>query len=70
MGRMTALSASAAFLAAGAVSGVVQPAGAETLVENSAEFRFQLDFHVTDEESQRHVEDALGYLTYQIGGIR
>jgi len=34
------------------------------------EGKFQLDFYVTDETSQRHVEDALGYLTYQIGGIK
>ena len=34
------------------------------------EGKFQLDFYCTDEESRRHVEDALGYLTYQIGGIR
>ncbi len=53
MGRMIALSASAAFLAASAVSGAVQPAGADTLVENSAEFRFQLDFHVNDAALQK-----------------
>jgi hypothetical protein len=34
------------------------------------EGKFQLDFYCTDEVSQRHVEDALGYLTYQIGGIK
>jgi hypothetical protein len=33
------------------------------------EGKFQLDFYCTDETSQRHVEDALGYLLYQIGGI-
>jgi hypothetical protein len=33
------------------------------------EGKFQLDFYCTDEASQRHVEDALGYLLYQIGGI-
>src|SRR3984893_15187420 len=48
MGRMVALSAGGALLAAGAVGGAVQSAGADTLVENSAEFRFQLDFHVND----------------------
>src|SRR3974390_3505104 len=53
MSRMIALSASAAFLAAGAVSGVVQSAGAETLIENSAEFRFRLAFHVNDAALQK-----------------
>src|SRR5215471_270321 len=48
MGRMIALSAGGALLAAGAVGGAVQSAGADTLAENSAEFRFQLDFHVND----------------------
>jgi hypothetical protein len=33
------------------------------------EGKFQLDFYCTDEVSQHHVEDALGYLLYQIGGI-
>jgi hypothetical protein len=34
------------------------------------EGKFQLDFYCTDETSQHHVEDALGYLTYQVGGIK
>src|SRR6266436_6378971 len=49
MGRMIALSAGGALLLAGAV----QSAGADTLVENSAEFRFQLDFHVNDAALQK-----------------
>ena len=53
MGRMVALSAGGALLAAGAVGGAVQSAGADTLVENSAEFRFQLDFHVNDAALQK-----------------
>ena len=53
MGRMIALSAGGALLAAGVVGGAVQSAGADTLVENSAEFRFQLDFHVNDAALQK-----------------
>jgi len=56
MGRMIALGASGALLAAGAfvaVGGGIGPANAQTLVENSAEFRFQLDFHVNDEALQK-----------------
>src|SRR5262249_24158710 len=53
MGRMIALSAGGALLAAGAVSGAVQSARADTLLENSAEFRFQLDFHVNDAALQK-----------------
>jgi hypothetical protein len=33
------------------------------------EGKFQLDFYCTTPESQRHVEDALGYLLHQIGGF-
>jgi len=50
---MIALSAGGALLAAGAVGGVAPIAGAETLVENSMEFRFQLDFHVNDAALQK-----------------
>jgi hypothetical protein len=46
MDRMIAWSAAGALLAA--VTAAAPPAGADTLVENSAEFRFQLDFHVND----------------------
>src|SRR6266566_993132 len=53
MGRMIALSAGGALLAAGSVGGAVQPAGADALVENSAEFRFQLDFRVNDAALQK-----------------
>ena len=52
MGRMIALSAGGALLA-GALGGMAQQASAETLVENSAEFRFQLDFHVNDAALQK-----------------
>jgi hypothetical protein len=52
MGRMMALSAGGALLA-GALGGMAQQASAETLVENSAEFRFQLDFHVNDAALQK-----------------
>jgi hypothetical protein len=34
------------------------------------EGKFQLDFYCTTPESQHHVEEALGYLLQQIGGIR
>lgn len=40
-------------LAAGAGCGAVRPAAAETLLENSAEFRFQLDFHVNEAALQK-----------------
>jgi hypothetical protein len=53
MGRMIALSAGGALLAAGAMGGATLPAVADTLVENSAEFRFQLDFHVNDAALQK-----------------
>src|SRR5215475_4279128 len=53
MGRMIALSAGGALLAAGAASGAVQSARADTLLENTAEFRFQLDFHVNDAALQK-----------------
>jgi hypothetical protein len=53
MGRMMALSAGAAVLAAGAIGGAVQFASADTLVENSAEFRFQIDYHVNDAALQK-----------------
>src|SRR5256885_1949520 len=33
------------------------------------EGKFQLDFYCTTPESQKHVEDALGYLLHQIGGF-
>lgn len=53
MGRMIALSSGGVLLVASAVGGAVQSAGADTLVENSAEFRFQLDFHVNDAALQK-----------------
>ena len=59
MGRMIALAGGGLLLAgaaaaAGAVAlGGVQPAAAETLIENSAEFRFQLDFHVNEAALQK-----------------
>jgi hypothetical protein len=53
MGRMAAWSSAGALLAAGAVTVAPPPAGADTLVENSAEFRFQLDFHVNDAALQK-----------------
>jgi hypothetical protein len=43
-----AAAALAALLAAGATGGLVRPAAAQTLVEQSAEARMQLDFHVPD----------------------
>ena len=33
------------------------------------EGKFQLDFYCTTPESQKHVEDAFGYLLHQIGGF-
>jgi hypothetical protein len=53
MGRMMACGAGAALLAAGTLAMIAPPAVAETLVENSAEFRFQLDFHVNDAALQK-----------------
>src|SRR5262245_37108819 len=53
MGRMIAWNAAGALLAAGAITVAAPPAGADTLVENSAEFRFQLDFHVNDAALQK-----------------
>jgi hypothetical protein len=53
MGRMIAVSAGGALLAAGAVGGTMQSASADTLIENSAEYRFQLDFHVNDAALQK-----------------
>ena len=53
MGRMIAWSTGGALLAAGAMGGATLPAVADTLVENSAEFRFQLDFHVNDAALQK-----------------
>ena len=55
--KATALSAGTA-LAAGTVAtaligGAVYTASAETLIENSAEFRFQLDFHVNEAALQK-----------------
>jgi hypothetical protein len=44
MGRMMAMSA--ALLAASAMGNTVRVASADTLVENSAEFRFQIDYQV------------------------
>ncbi len=52
-GRMIALSAGGALLAVGAMTAAAPSAGADTLVENSAEFRFQLDFHVNDSALQK-----------------
>jgi len=43
-----AAAATAALLAAGAMGGLVRPTAAQTLVEQSAEARMQLDFHVPD----------------------
>jgi hypothetical protein len=53
MDGMIARSAVGAWLAAGALTAAAPPAGAETLIENSAEFRFQLDFHVNDAALQK-----------------
>jgi hypothetical protein len=50
---MIALSAGGALLAAGAMGGAIAPAVADALVENSAEFRFQLDFKVNDAALQK-----------------
>jgi hypothetical protein len=36
-----------------AMGGTLRPASAETLIENSAEFRFQLDLHVNDAALQK-----------------
>jgi hypothetical protein len=55
MERMIARGAAGAWLAAvaGVLAGAALPARADTLVENSAEFRFQLDFHVNDAALQK-----------------
>src|SRR5215467_146795 len=53
MVRMITWKAAGAWLAAGAMIVAAAPAGADTLVENSAEFRFQLDFHVNDAALQK-----------------
>ncbi len=53
MDRMIASSAAGAWLAAGAITIAAPPAVAETLIENSSEFRFQLDFHVNDAALQK-----------------
>lgn len=53
MGRMMAWGAGGALLAAGAIGAAVPGASAETLQENSAEFRFQLDFHVNNAALQK-----------------
>ncbi len=50
---MIALSAGGALLAAGAMSVGALPAAADALVENSAEFRFQLDFQVNSAALQK-----------------
>ncbi len=51
--KALASGACVAVMAAAAVGGAVRLAAAETLVENSAEFRFQLDFHVNDAALQK-----------------
>jgi hypothetical protein len=54
--RTTAFGASTALLAGtmvAAVGGTALPAATETLIENSAEFRFQLDFHVNQAALQK-----------------
>jgi hypothetical protein len=53
MGRMVKWSAAGALFAASAATVAPPPAVADTLVENSAEFRFQLDFHVNDAALQK-----------------
>jgi hypothetical protein len=53
MAGKSAWGAAGALLAAGAVTVPALPACADTLVENSAEFRFQLDFHVNDAALQK-----------------
>src|SRR5262249_3324465 len=53
MVRIIASGAAGALLAAGAIITAAPPASADTLVENSAEFRFQLDFHVNDAALQK-----------------
>src|ERR1700710_2126068 len=50
MKRLLACGASGVMLAMGAT---MHSASAETLVENSAEFRFQIDFHVNQEALQK-----------------
>ena len=53
MRRSIAFCAGGAVIAAGAVFGAVRHAGAQTLLENSAEFRMQLDFQVKDAALQK-----------------
>jgi hypothetical protein len=53
MRRSIAFCAGGAVIAAGAVIGVARHASAEALVENSAEFRMQLDFQVKDAALQK-----------------
>ena len=53
MRRSIAFCAGSAVIAAGAVLGAVRHAGAQALVENSAEFRMQLDFQVKDAALQK-----------------
>ena len=53
MRRSIAFCAGGAVIAAGAVIGAARHAGAEALVENSAEFRMQLDFQVKDAALQK-----------------
>src|SRR6516165_12166305 len=53
MRRRIAFCAGGAVIAAGAVFGAGHQAGAQTLVENSAEFRMQLDFKVPDAALQK-----------------
>jgi hypothetical protein len=53
MGRIVALGACGALVVAATAGGAVRHASAETLIENSAEFRFQLDFHVNEAALQK-----------------
>ena len=53
MRRSIAFCAGGAVIAAGAMLGEARHAGAQTLVENSAEFRMQLDFRVPDAALQK-----------------
>src|SRR5712664_2876787 len=53
MRRSIAFCAGGAVIAAGAMLGEARRAGAQTLVENSAEFRMQLDFRVPDAALQK-----------------
>src|SRR5579863_10290682 len=53
MGRKNLLRAGGALLVVGAVASFAHHARAETLLENSMEFRFQLDFHVNEAALQK-----------------